>query len=525
MHFPIFCFAALLLNVFAQVGSEDWEVFSEESNLFCGNHDERIGSPSWNGLGFQDTLELCAQACKNSEGCKFAAFRTDSGRGQCNGWVERCNLRVLEWNADDRKFIVVRMIDDAISSTEDPITTTTTATPTSIPTANPTLTPTVNPTANPTLTPTTSGHEELKVMVKTAFDRVKITDQFRTSFVLPALIRKAFHDAGHFDQNSGEMRMGCIQHFLTGGAACPQHAHLEEADSFVDAVMNLVNNVIDSIDTVVTHLSSADAVQLLGALAVDELAQGTNAPTLYERIRTGRTDPQADTCLDGVEMCENLPAFFTRIHQINNHVDIVDSLNDVWEKEIEGKMIGVNSFSKRDAVALIGAHTVGSVREFGAWVAQPMIFDNEYFLQLKRVKDWLDNEGQFGRNQGHPFGFSIRPNWFQDSERVEDPNGPFPGELIMMLDSDLALVTNAPELVEEYAADMMKWRADFNDAYVRMSELGVNDELEPRLSGNPLRRLLSRAEEELDEDYEFFQNLQILRERQAMTAHTALKKY
>merc|ERR1719150_3020854 len=155
---------------------------------------------------------------------------------------------------DDRKFIVVRMIDDATSSTEDPITTTTatpTSTPTLNPTANPTLTPTVNPTANPTLTPTTSGHEELKVMVKTAFDRVKITDQFRTSFVLPALIRKAFHDAGHFDQNSGEMRMGCIQHFLTGSAACPQHANLEEADSFINAVIDLVGNVIDSIDTVV----------------------------------------------------------------------------------------------------------------------------------------------------------------------------------------------------------------------------------------------------------------------------------
>merc|ERR1712045_1093955 len=106
--------------------------------------------------------------------------------------------------------------------------------------------------------------------------------------------------------------------------------------------MNLVGNVIDSIDTVVTDFSNADAVQLLGALAVDELAQGTNAPTLYERIRTGRTDPQDSTCIDGKETCENLPAFFTRNHVINDHADIVESLKDVWGKEIDGKMVGVN---------------------------------------------------------------------------------------------------------------------------------------------------------------------------------------
>jgi len=251
-----------------------------------------------------------------------------------------------------------------------------------------------------------------------------------------------------------------------------------------------------------------------------------NAPTLYERIRTGRTDPQASTCKDGKQMCENLPAFFTRNHVINNHADIVESLKDVWDKEIDGKMVDVNSFSKRDAVALIGAHTVGSVQNFGAWVSQPMIFDNEYFLQLKRVKDWLDNGGELGTDLGHPFGSTVHGNWFQDSQIVVDSNGPKTGTVLMMMDSDLALVTNAPELVEEYAADMMKWRADFNDAYVRMSELGVNsNELEPRVSDNGVRRLLVRAEKQLDEDHEFFQNLQILREQQAMTIHTALKKY
>jgi len=70
---------------------------------------------------------------------------------------------------------------------------------------------------------------------------------------------------------------------------------------------------------------------------------------------------------------------------------------------------------------------------------------------------------------GHPFGSTVFGNWFQDSQKVVDQNGPKFDTELMMMDSDLALVTNAPELVEEYAADMMNWRADFNDAYVRMS--------------------------------------------------------
>lgn len=191
----------------------------------------------------------------------------------------------------------------------------------------------------------------------------------------------------------------------------------------------------------------------------------------------------------------------------------------MWEKEIDGKMISVNSLSKREAVALIGAHTVGSVAFFGAWVEQPMIFDNEYFLQLKRVKDWLDSGGQFG-DLGHPFG-SVRSNWFIDSNKVEDSNAPFAGVPIMMMDSDLALVINAPELVEEYSTDLIKWRTDFNDAYVRMGEMGVTNELEPQLSS---RRLLNRAAEQLDEEYEFFQNLQMLREQQMKKIHAALEQ-
>merc|ERR1712027_25859 len=163
-------------------------------------------------------------------------------------------------------------------------------------------------------------------------------------------------------------------------------------------------------------LSMADAVQLLGALAVDELAQGTGAAPLYDRVRTGRLDPTAETCIEDIHMCDNLPNFSSRRHS-DDHDDIVISLNDVWVNEIEAKMMNVNTLSKQDAVALIGAHTVGRHFDFGHWTQQPNRFDNEYFVQLKRVKDWLDSENELGENAGHPFGADVRSNWWIDSER------------------------------------------------------------------------------------------------------------
>merc|ERR1719336_1293459 len=74
--------------------------------------------------------------------------------------------------------------------------------------------------------PGPSPHEMLKMKVKAAFDVVKSPEKKNA---LPGLIRKAFHDAGHFDKTEPEARMGCIQHFLAGENFCPQHGHLEEA--------------------------------------------------------------------------------------------------------------------------------------------------------------------------------------------------------------------------------------------------------------------------------------------------------
>jgi len=264
----------------------------------------------------------------------------------------------------------------------------------------------------------------------------------------------------------------------------------------------------------------------LGALAVDELAKGTGAASLYDRVRTGRVDPTAETCIKKDEMCKNLPDFFTKSHS-TDHESIMDSLEDVFTSEIRGKMIRVNNLSKRDAVALIGAHTVGRHFTFGHWTQQPFIFDNEYFVQLKRVKDWIDQGNTFGQGEEaeRPFGKTVFPTWFMDTKLVEDPDAPlgslkFPN--IMMLDADVTLVLNAPNLVEKYATNGARWRRDFDDAYVKMSELGFVS-LDPPLDGEN-RRLLQQSEELLDEDFEFFQNLRILQQEQMKKIHGAFSK-
>merc|ERR1712038_1590283 len=105
------------------IEGENWVRLTEESSNFCADRENLIGD-EWNTLGFQESLEDCAEACVNWEGCKFAAYRTDSGQGQCNGWFTSCTLKL---NPSGRQFIVVEILDA----------------PTFEPTMSPTLEPTI----------------------------------------------------------------------------------------------------------------------------------------------------------------------------------------------------------------------------------------------------------------------------------------------------------------------------------------------------------------------------------------------
>jgi acetyl esterase/lipase len=83
-----------------------WEIFSPESSMFCRGAEYRIGAPGWNALGFQNSLESCAEACINIDECKFASWRTDSGRGQCNGFTF-CDLNPNSHQY--RRFIIIKL--------------------------------------------------------------------------------------------------------------------------------------------------------------------------------------------------------------------------------------------------------------------------------------------------------------------------------------------------------------------------------------------------------------------------------
>jgi len=282
------------------------------------------------------------------------------------------------------------------------------------------------------------------------------------------------------------------------------------------------------------HCSPAQAI----ATHVDELAQETGAELLYPKMKIGRTDVSQENCeAEQAEMCPILPNF----HHGPGHggcgsadtCNVENALNAVWEHQIEAKMIDTNSLSKQDAVSLIGAHTVGHHFFFGAWVTNPMVFDNDYWIQLQKLKQHLDNGGQFGMDQNHVYSNIIFSDWFQDAAVIDNQDsavfdefsGGFGGK-IMMLDSDVTLVTNAPDLVDLYANEPLTWRQHFDAAYVKMGELGAatgsltnpDAGIEAEITVGSSQRASKRSSNADDED-EFFQNLNLLRERQLSRAH------
>merc|ERR1712200_345375 len=308
--------------------------------------------------------------------------------------------------------------------------------------------------------------------------------------------------------------------------------HFEKAEDFRLEVesMLMAENI---------QYSLADVVQLLGALAVDELAQGTGAELLYPKMKIGRSDVSQENCeADQAEMCAILPDFAHGTGHggcgsgITCNSKVENALSAVWENQIEAKMIDTNSLSKQDAVSLIGAHTVGKHFSFGAWVTNPMVFDNDYWIQLQKLKQHLDNGGQFGMDQNHVYSHSIFPDWFQDSAVIDnqDPavfnefKGAFGGK-IMVLDSDLTLVLNAPNLVDLYANEPLTWRQHFDAAYIKMGELGNTGGLTNPDAGIEAEitvgssQIASKRSRDIDDEHEFFQNLNLLREKQLSRAH------
>merc|ERR1719499_1748110 len=89
-----------------------------------------------------------------------------------------------------------------------------------------------------------------------------------------------------------------------------------------------------------------------------------------------------------------------------------------------------------------------------------------------------------------------------------------------MLDSDLTLVLNAPDLVDLYANEPLTWRQHFDAAYIKMGELGntggltnPDAEIEAEITVGSSQKASKRSRD-IDDEHEFFQNLNLLREKQ-----------
>merc|ERR1739838_905627 len=108
------------------MSSPNYEVFSTRRRRVCDN--PGLLSGRWNTLGNQNSLEDCANACMNRAGCKFVAYRHDTGLGQCSAFSS-CVLR------DSRgEFTILEITED----TTEPETT---ALPSTMPTGSPTESP------------------------------------------------------------------------------------------------------------------------------------------------------------------------------------------------------------------------------------------------------------------------------------------------------------------------------------------------------------------------------------------------
>ncbi len=112
----------------------------------------------------------------------------------------------------------------------------------------------------------------------------------------------------------------------------------------------------------------------------------------------------------------------------------------------------------QDIVVLSGAHTIGRCHVErsgfeGPWTADPLKFDNSYFVDMLNKK-WEETKSSAGCPQ------------FKDESGGQ-----------MMLISDLAL-TSDPKFrpyAEKYATDEEAFFNDFAIAYQKLTELGAKD--------------------------------------------------
>jgi catalase (peroxidase I) len=255
--------------------------------------------------------------------------------------------------------------------------------------------------------------------------RSALTDLIATKKCGPILVRLAWHDSGTWDKDikTGGPR-GCMR--LQGEKSEANFG----ANAGLEVARDLLKEIAESTAVAASGMSNADLWALAACVAVKDMGgpevtfrQGRkDAESIEECVEEGR-HPDAD------KGCDHLRKVFYRM-----------GLDD------------------RGIVALSGAHTVGSCHADrsgfeGPWTAEPLKFDNSYFVDLLEKK-WVDSTSSKGCLQ----------------KKDEEAGGK-----CMMLISDVALLEDEKmkAIVEEYAKDQSKFFDDYAKAFQKLLESGV----------------------------------------------------
>lgn len=290
--------------------------------------------------------------------------------------------------------------------------------------------------------------------------------------------RAAFHDAGTFDQNDN----------VGGANGClMNHApmRLQPENHFFDAPINTLQAIKDSWiahASTCIDVSSADMLQFAIFFAI---TRQTGTPGLdsakRDKLITQFDWGRPDELNCDVAWTEHLPGFEVGAGQS------IPRRCTLAGKEIKEKMIEKNGFTPEEATALIGAHTIGLIRNtFGTSLSGPWVpngadtatpegpvFDNAYhnFLINTIVEN---NANDFGNNIAPftvPFG-----TWFRVDPGILGPSG------LDHLDTDVALAFPSLDLNDhphfdtfsrKFAASNTDFLDTFGQALKKMGMLGV----------------------------------------------------
>jgi catalase (peroxidase I) len=220
----------------------------------------------------------------------------------------------------------------------------------------------------------------------------------------PMAVRLAWHASGTFDKSDG-----------SGGSNGATMRFPLEAGDPANNGLNIMRDLLIPVKNQFPFLSYADIWTRAGAFAV-RFTGGATVPFNYGR--TDATDPSVQPpngrLPDASQGAQHLRDVFNRM-----------------------------GFDDREIVCLSGAHTLGRCHKSrsgydGPWTANPLSFDNSYFVNLMTL-DW-------------------KPRVWDGPLQYEDPSGKY-----MMLPTDMALKTDPAFRVfaQRYADDEQLFFKDF----------------------------------------------------------------